>query len=229
MKARHARRESPSNRSLRRGVPAVAMGAGRESDEDDALGKIEASHRAHAQAADRFFRESAGALRKVAEVLVAALSARRTLFFFGNGGSAADAQHLAAEFVNRFEIDRPGLPALALTTDSSVLTSIGNDAAFSRIFARQIEALGRSGDVAVGISTSGRSPNVLEGLRAARELGLVTIGLTGGRGGPMKALCHHLLAVPSEQTARVQEIHILAGHILCSLVDDALFPARGST
>ncbi len=215
---------------LRRQDARPASRAARAASRDrDVSLKIEAFHRAHAQAADRFFLESSGAIQKVAESFIAALTARRTVFFFGNGGSAADAQHLAAEFVNRFEIDRPGLPALALTTDTSVLTSIGNDAAFSRIFARQIEALGRSGDVAVGISTSGRSPNVLEGLRAARDRGLVTIGFTGGRVGPMKDLCHHLLAVPCEQTARIQEIHILAGHILCSLVDDALVPPRRAT
>ncbi len=183
-------------------------------------------HRAHAEAAERFFRSSTARVEEVAEALIAALKAGRTLLFFGNGGSAADAQHLAAEFVNRFAADRPALAALALTTDTSVLTSIGNDAEFSRIFARQVEALGRSGDVAVGISTSGRSPNVLEGLRAASDRGLVTVGLTGGDGGAMKDLCRHLIVVPSRETARIQEVHILVGHILCRLVDDALFPRR---
>ncbi|OLE67875.1 MAG: hypothetical protein AUG09_00235 [Acidobacteria bacterium 13_1_20CM_2_68_7] len=131
---------------------------------------------------------------------------------------------MAAEFVNRFAADRPGLSALALTTDTSVLTSIGNDLDFSRVFARQVEALGRRGDVAVGLSTSGRSPNVLEGLRAARVRGLVTVGFTGGGEGPMQDLCNHLVRVPSRITARVQEVHILVGHILCQMVDEALFP-----
>ncbi len=181
-------------------------------------------YRAHADAAEGFFTSGTGAVERTAAVFVAALRGGRTLLFFGNGGSAADAQHLAAEFVNRFAVDRPGLSALALTTDTSVLTSIGNDQEFARIFARQIEALGRRGDVAVGLSTSGRSPNVLEGLRAARDRGLVTVGFTGEAGGAMEGLCAHLIRVPSRITARIQEIHILVGHILCQLVDEALFP-----
>ncbi|MEK7283521.1 MAG: SIS domain-containing protein, partial [Acidobacteriota bacterium] len=133
-------------------------------------------HREHAEAAAAFFKSGAGVVERIAAAFIAALRAGRTLLFFGNGGSAADAQHLAAEFVNRFVVDRPGLPALALTTDTSVLTSIGNDQDFARVFSRQVEALGRPGDVAVGISTSGRSANVLEGLRAERARGLVTVG-----------------------------------------------------
>ena len=180
----------------------------------------------HARVADAFLASSTGQVAALARTLTTALRARRTLFFFGNGGSAADAQHLAAEFVNRFTFDRPALPSIALTTDTSVLTSISNDHDFGRIFARQIEALGRRGDVAVGISTSGRSPNVVQGLRAARSHGLITVGLTGASGGPMTRLCRHLVRVPSRETARIQEIHILVGHILCHLVDETLFGKR---
>lgn len=188
--------------------------------------RIAALYRTHAEVADRFFASQAGAVAAVADAFVKALSSGRTIFFFGNGGSAADAQHLAAEFVNRFVSERPALPSIALTTDSSVLTSIGNDRDFSRVFSRQVEALGRPGDVAVGLSTSGRSPNVLEALRAARAKGLVTVGFTGNGGGAMGGLCDHLVGVPSAVTARIQEVHILVGHILCQLVDEALFPAE---
>jgi D-sedoheptulose 7-phosphate isomerase len=186
--------------------------------------RIRGLYRDHTEAAEAFFAVGIPAVAAVAEAFVTALRSGRNLLFFGNGGSAADAQHLAAEFVNRFAGDRPALPAIALTTDTSVLTSIGNDSAFSRIFARQVEALGRPGDVAVGLSTSGRSPNVLEGLRAAQERGLVTVGFGGGDGGGMAGLCRHLLLVPSRSTPRIQEIHILAGHVICQLVEDALYP-----
>jgi D-sedoheptulose 7-phosphate isomerase len=188
---------------------------------------VERLYREHAEAAREFFASGAEQVGAVAGAFIESLRAGRTLFFFGNGGSAADAQHLAAEFVNRFARDRPGLPAIALTTDASVLTSIGNDFSFDRVFARQIEALGRAGDVAVGISTSGRSPNVLAGLRAARERGLTTVGFTGGDGGTMRGLCDRLVLVPSRMTPRIQEVHILVGHIVCQLVDDALFPEGG--
>jgi D-sedoheptulose 7-phosphate isomerase len=177
--------------------------------------------RQHAAVVELFFSRSAAQVDAVAATLIAALRSGGKLLFFGNGGSAADAQHLAAEFVNRFAVERRALPAIALTTDSSVLTSIGNDYAFERIFARQVEALGRPGDVAIGLSTSGRSPNVIEGLRAARRGGLVTVGLTGEAGGALAGECDLILMVPSSDTARIQETHILAGHILCRLVDDA--------
>jgi len=188
--------------------------------------RIRQLHREHAEAAEAFFATGTDVIERTAAALIDALRSGRTLLFFGNGGSAADAQHLAAEFVNRFLVDRPGLPALALTTDSSVLTSIGNDQDFSRVFSRQVEALGRPGDVAVGISTSGRSANVLEGLRAARSRGLVTVGFTGGQDSPLGEICDHLVRVPSRTTARIQEVHILVGHILCELVDEALFPRK---
>jgi len=180
----------------------------------------------HAGVVEKFFASESPSVEAVAAAFVAALRSGRTLFFFGNGGSAADAQHLAAEFVNRFAADRPALSALALTTDTSVLTSIANDSEFSRVFARQIEALGRPGDVAVGISTSGRSVNVLEGLRAARAGRLVTVGFSGEADGAMRDLCDHVIRVPSRTTARIQEVHIVVGHILCQIVDEILFPEK---
>jgi D-sedoheptulose 7-phosphate isomerase len=138
---------------------------------------------------------------------------------FGNGGSAAEAQHFAAELVGRFQRERPAMAALALTTDTSILTAVGNDYGFAHIFSRQVEALGRAGDVALGISTSGRSANVLEGLAAARRLGLVTIGMTGGDGGPMAAVVDLHLNVPHTTTARIQEVQLMLLHALCALVE----------
>lgn len=165
----------------------------------------------------------AKALIAAADLLATCLASGHKILLFGNGGSAADAQHLAAEFVNRFQIERPPLAALALTTDTSVITSIGNDYAFDLIFAKQIQALGRRDDVAWGISTSGNSPNVVAGLQKAREMGLHCLGMTG-KGGTIEEVSDLLLAVPSATTARVQETHILMGHILCQLVDTILFP-----
>lgn len=143
----------------------------------------------------------------------------------GNGGSAADAQHIAGEFVSRFAFDRPGLPAIALTTDTSILTAVGNDYGFEKLFARQVQAHGRKGDVFIGYSTSGKSPNVLLAFEEARARGLVCIGLTGNRGGPMRTLCEHLLEVPSADTPKIQEGHLVLGHILCGLVENAIFKA----
>jgi len=141
----------------------------------------------------------------------------------GNGGSAADAQHIAAEFVSRFAFDRLGLPAIALTTDTSILTAIGNDYGFDKLFARQIQALGNQGDVFVSYSTSGKSPNILLALQAARAKGLVCVGLTGNRRGPMHELCDHLLEVPSTETSKIQEGHLVLGHIFCGLVERSMF------
>lgn len=143
----------------------------------------------------------------------------------GNGGSAADAQHIAGEFVSRFAFDRPGLPAIALTTDTSILTAIGNDYGYEKLFARQVQAHGKKGDLFIGYSTSGKSPNVLLAFEEARSRGLVCIGLTGNRGGSMQALCDHLLEVPSADTPKIQEGHLVLGHILCGLVENALFKA----
>ena len=142
------------------------------------------------------------------------------IFFMGNGGSAADAQHLAAEFVGRFEKERPGLPAIALTTDTSILTAVGNDYGFGQVFSRQIAALARPGDVVVGISTSGNSVNVVQAIAEAKEVGAVTVGLTGESGGQLAELCDLCIKVPSHSTARIQEAHILIGHIVCALVDE---------
>jgi D-sedoheptulose 7-phosphate isomerase len=147
----------------------------------------------------------------------------KKILIFGNGGSAADAQHIAAEFVNRFMIERPPLAAVALTTDTSILTSIGNDYHFEDIFSKQIQALGKNGDIAWGISTSGNSANVLKGLKIARSMNIYTIGLTG-HGGNMVSLVDLALTVPSKNTARVQESHLILAHILCELVERTLYP-----
>ena len=163
-------------------------------------------------------------LEVVVSKIVHALRAGRKVLLFGNGGSAADAQHLAAEFVNRFLYDRPALPAIALTTDSSIITSISNDYEYNRIFSRQIEALGKEGDIAIGISTSGNSPNVLLGLQKGRKMGLYTVALSGGDGGKMKTAAEISLIVPCRKTPRIQEVHITIGHIICELVEEALFP-----
>ncbi|MFZ5638494.1 MAG: D-sedoheptulose 7-phosphate isomerase [Pseudomonadota bacterium] len=148
------------------------------------------------------------------------------LLLAGNGGSAADAQHIAAEFVSRFAFDRPGLPAIALTTDTSILTAVGNDYGYEKLFERQIQALGREGDVFFAYSTSGRSPNILAGLREAQARGLFRIGFTGAGGDDMAPLCDVLLRVPARDTAEIQQGHAVLGHILCGLVERAVFGAR---
>jgi len=161
-----------------------------------------------------------------AEAIADAFKAGRKLLLFGNGGSAADAQHIAAEFMNRFLIERPPLPAIALTTDTSVITSIANDYAFDEIFSKQVKALGRKGDVALGITTSGSSGNVLKALRVAKRLGMITIALTG-EGGKAASLADIPLQIPSRSTPRIQEAHIAVGHILCDLTDTLLFKDVG--
>ncbi len=148
-----------------------------------------------------------------------ALAKGGKILFFGNGGSAADAQHLAAELVVRYRTERPAMAAIALTTDTSILTACANDYSFDAVFARQVEALARPGDVAIGISTSGKSPNVLRALEAARRLGVVAAGFTGGDGGAMRDLCDPVLVVPSRTVARIQEMHILVGHALCDALE----------
>jgi D-sedoheptulose 7-phosphate isomerase len=162
-------------------------------------------------------------LLRAAQQIHKAVEARCKLMLFGNGGSAGDAQHMATEFVCRFVRNREALPAMALTTDSSVLTAIGNDFGFEQIFARQIRALGRPGDVAIGISTSGQSANVIEGIKAAREMGLTTIALTGGSGGELAGLADIALLVPSNRTATIQECHIALLHAMCEAVEGLLF------
>ena len=167
--------------------------------------------------------EQAHLLAQVAEVLIKAYQGGKKVLLFGNGGSAADAQHIAAELVGKYYLDRKPLPAEALTVNTSSLTAIGNDYAFEQMFARQVEALGNEGDVVVGISTSGNSPNVIEGVRAAKRKGMITVGLTGVDGGCLKDQVDYCLCVPSKDTPRIQETHILIGHILCELVEQALF------
>jgi len=149
------------------------------------------------------------------------------LMLAGNGGSAADAQHIAAELLSRFRLDRNPLPAIALTTDSSVLTAIGNDYGYEQVFERQVRGLGRPGDVFIGITTSGRSPNIIAALKAAREAGVTTIGFTGMQGLSMQPLCDHLLVAPSDETALIQQVHITAAHAICGLVEHALFSNQG--
>jgi len=163
-------------------------------------------------------------LAAMAHSIVASVSAGGKLLVAGNGGSAGDAQHIAAEFVVRLMYDRAPLAAIALTTDSSILTAAGNDYGYEAVFERQVLALGRRGDVFLGISTSGHSANVLRAFEASRRLGLVTLGFSGGDGGAMPALCDHLFLAPSRQTAIVQQIHITAAHIVCGLVERAMFP-----
>ena len=158
-----------------------------------------------------------------AQTCIDSLKSGGKILLAGNGGSAADAQHIAAEFVSRFAFDRPGLPAIALTTDTSILTAIGNDYGYEKLFARQLQSLGRKGDVFIGYSTSGKSANVLLGFEEAQQRDIKTIGLTGKRDGPMRELCDYLIEVPSLETAKIQEGHLVLGHILCGLVEQALF------
>ena len=167
-------------------------------------------------------------IARAIEVMTGCLRAGGKILACGNGGSAADAQHFSAELLNRFEVERPPLAAIALTTDTSTLTSIGNDYGFEKIFERQVRALGRRGDVFVGISTSGRSPNVVAALQAARELGLTTVGFTRNAATPMHGLCDLTLAVHAEETALIQQIHITAAHAICHLVERELFGAERS-
>lgn len=162
-------------------------------------------------------------IKDAARLVITAFRNNRKLLLAGNGGSAAEAQHIAAEFVNRFGFDRPALPAIALSTDTSILTSIGNDLGFEKIFSRQVMALGEEGDVFIGISTSGTSENIIRALHTCREKSIVTVGLTGIFGGPMKDLCDICIKIPSEKTPRIQEAHNLTGHIICSLVENELF------
>ena len=162
------------------------------------------------------------AAREIADVIAAALRAGNKLLIAGNGGSAADAQHIAAEIVGRYKQDRPAYAAIALTTDTSALTAIGNDYGFEQVFARQVEGLGRSGDVLLALSTSGRSPNILAALNSARQRGLITVGFTGAKGTSLGALCDHLLMAPSDDTAVIQQIHMTLAHGICETIERAL-------
>jgi D-sedoheptulose 7-phosphate isomerase len=173
----------------------------------------------------RFFEAHSDDVQRAAQMIADAFKANGKLLVFGNGGSAADAQHIAGEMVNRFLQDRRALPAIALTTDGGVLTCIANDTGFENIFARQVEALGVRGDACLAISTSGQSPNVTLACEQARKQGVTVIGLLGRDGGRMAALCDLALIVPSDDTQRIQETHNLIGHIICELVEAELFPA----
>ena len=168
--------------------------------------------------------EIVATIAQVAEALLEAYRKGNKMLLFGNGGSAADAQHIAAEFVGRFAFDRPALPALALSVNSSCVTAIGNDYGYEVVFSRQLEALARPGDVAIGISTSGNSPNVLRGVEVAKKLGLVTVGLTSQNGGALRTAVDYCLCAPSNLTPRIQECHILMGHIISEIVEEGLFP-----
>jgi D-sedoheptulose 7-phosphate isomerase len=169
---------------------------------------------------DRMIQRS---IREAAAVCSKSLKKGNKIIFAGNGGSAADAQHLAGELVNRFGFERPGLAAIAITTDTSVITSISNDYGFDKLFARQLEAIGKKGDVLISLSTSGNSVNIIEGIKEAKKAGIFTIGFTGKTGGKMGRLCDLTVKVPSEETPRIQEVHILIGHIICSSVENTLF------
>lgn len=162
-------------------------------------------------------------ISNVALLFVDAYKNDKKILFAGNGGSAADAQHIAGELVSRFYFDRPGLPAIALTTDTSILTAIGNDYSYDKIFSRQIQANGVAGDIFFGISTSGNSKNILNGVMESKKMGITSIGLTGKYGGKIKDLCDYCICVPSEETPRIQESHLLIEHIICAIVEEKIF------
>jgi D-sedoheptulose 7-phosphate isomerase len=195
---------------------------------DAALQNFEEKIRAMAadglDAKRRFFERSGRDVARAARTIIESMRAGGKLLIFGNGGSAADAQHVAAELAFKMVREREALPALALTTDTSLLTAIGNDRSFDFIFARQIQALGRKGDVALAISTSGNSPNVIEAVKQARAMQIGTIGLLGAGGGKVGAMVDLALIVPSSETQRIQEVHIAASHIICQLIEDELCP-----
>lgn len=194
--------------------------------ENTALNRVTAAMAEGAELRVQTARDCGAVIVQAAIAIAHCLRSGGKLLIFGNGGSAADAQHLAAEFVGRFVLERRALPAMALTTDSSVLTAVGNDYGFDQIFSRQIEALGEAGDVALGISTSGNSPNVLAALRQARKQNLRTIGFAGKDGGALGSCAEMPIIVRAANTARVQECHIAIGHLLCELVENDLHPAQ---
>jgi len=162
-------------------------------------------------------------IQDIAEEIIRVFKNGNKTLIAGNGGSAADAQHMAGEFVSKFYFDRHGLPAIALSTDTSIITAIGNDYGFERLFARQVQAIGVKGDIFIGISTSGNSSNILKALEECKQLGITTVGLTGQNGGKMPNLCEYCIKVPSIETPRIQEAHILIEHIICALVEGAIF------
>ena len=165
---------------------------------------------------------------KIAEIIIEAYRNGKKVILFGNGGSAADAQHITAELVGKYYLDRDPLPAVALTTNTSSLTAIGNDYSFDIVFTRQLKALGQKGDVVIGISTSGNSENVVQAFKVAREMGLITVGFTGKSGGKLRSVADHCLCIPSDDTPRIQEGHITIGHIICEIVERELFCSGAS-
>jgi D-sedoheptulose 7-phosphate isomerase len=165
------------------------------------------------------------AIGRTAQMVTHALRSGNKILFAGNGGSAADAQHLAGELVSRFNFDRAPAAGIALTTDSSVLTAIGNDYGFEQVFSRQVAGIGRAGDVFIAISTSGRSPNILAACKVAKQMGITTIGLTGAKGGTLPSLCDVTLRIPDDKTPFIQQLHITIGHIICALAEEAMFGA----
>ncbi len=184
---------------------------------------IKKSYKESIDLKEAFFANESPGIIKAAQLIADCLNNGNKLILAGNGGSAADAQHIAAEFVNRFMLERPPLPALAITTDTSVITSIGNDYDFKDIFSKQVKALGREGDILMVMSTSGSSPNILEAIKAAGKMGIHTIGLAGKNGGRMADMVDTVFIIKSSVTARVQEVHITLGHIICELVEHLLF------
>ena len=190
-----------------------------------ALQKVLDHARSGLEAREAYFAQASQSVVDIARVMAVRLAQGSKILFCGNGGSAADCQHLAAELINRFKLERPALPGLALTTDSSILTSIGNDYSFDIIFEKQVQALGTPGDILVGISTSGTSPNIINALKEAKRRQMVTIGMTGLNAGGMLPICDHIVSIPSKDTAIIQEIHIAVGHLFCELIDHFLFEA----
>ncbi|HHN63739.1 MAG TPA: SIS domain-containing protein [Nitrospirae bacterium] len=174
-----------------------------------------------------FFEKYHDQIIEVSRLIAEAFDDGKKLLLFGNGGSATDASHIAAEFINRFKLERPGLPAIALNTDMAVITSIANDYDYSEVFARQVKSLGQEGDIVIAISTSGTSRNILKAIDVCRKRGLITIGLTGKKGEKMASKCNYPFVVPSADTPRIQECHILLGHIICDMVEEILFALPG--
>jgi len=172
---------------------------------------------------EQFVSQYASLIREVSDLIVSSFRKGNKLLLMGNGGSSSDASHIAGEFVNRFLKDRPPLPAIALNTDMAVITSIGNDYGFNLIFSRQVETLAKEGDIVIAISTSGNSPNVIAAVETARKMGNTTIGLTGGSGGKLASLVDYAFIVPSKATPRIQEVHITLGHVICQVVEEAMF------
>ncbi len=192
---------------------------------ESALQKVLDHARSGLETREAFFESSSNQVVEISRALALALAKGGKILFCGNGGSAADCQHLAAELVNRFKLERPALPGIALTTDSSILTAVGNDYSFDNVFEKQVQAFGAPGDVLIGISTSGSSPNVIAALKEARRKEMLTVGMTGAGTGEMISLCDHVVSIPSKDTPVIQEVHIAVGHLFCELIDHFLFEA----